>query len=82
MEIPAEMFTRRELVRTVAAAAATGLAVTAKGLAAEYQQYDGLGLSQLIASKQITPLELLNAVRARAEVVNSKLNALCQQFFD
>jgi len=75
------MFTRRELVRTVAAAA-SGFAGTSKGLATEYQQYDGLGLAQLIASKQITPLELLNAVRARAEVVNSKLNALCQQFFD
>ncbi len=60
------MFTRRELVRTVAAAA-SGFAVTSKGLATEYQQYDGLGLAQLIASKQITPLELLNAVRARAE---------------
>ena len=75
------MLTRRELVQTVAVAA-SGIAVTSKGLAAEYQQYDGLGLAQLIASKQITPLELLNAVRARAEVVNSKLNALCQQFFD
>ena len=75
------MLTRRELVQTVAAAA-SGIAVTSKGLAAEYPQYDGLGLAQLIASKKITPLELLNAVRARAEVVNSKLNALCQQFFD
>src|SRR5260370_12019049 len=75
------MLTRRELVQTVAAAA-SGIAVTSKGLAAEYPQYDGLGLAQLIASKKITPLELLNAVLARAEVVNSKLNALCQQFFD
>src|ERR1700730_6120279 len=75
------MFTRRELVQTVAAAA-SGFAVTSKGLAAEYQQYDGLGLAKLIASKQITPLELLNAVHARATVVNSKLNALSQQFFD
>src|SRR6266481_4959552 len=69
------------MVQTVTAAASS-FAVTSKGLAAEYQEYDALGLAQLIASKQITPLELLNAVRARAEVVNSKLNALCQQFFD
>src|SRR4051812_32109942 len=75
------MLTRREIVRT-AAAAATGLALAPKGLAAEYQQYDGLGLAQLIAKKHITPLELLNAVRARAEAVNPKVNALSQQFFD
>ena len=75
------MFTRRELVRTVAAAA-SGLAVTSKGIAAEYQQYDGLGLAQLITTKQITPLELLNAVHVRSEAVNAKLSALCQQFFD
>jgi len=75
------VITRRDVVRTAAAAAA-GLAQTPKGLAAEYPQHDGLGLAQLIASKQITPLELLNAVRARAEVVHSKLNVLCQQFFD
>src|SRR5687768_17514301 len=75
------MVTRREVVRTAAAAAA-GLAVTPKGLAAEYQQYDGLGLVKLLTKKQITPLELLNAVRARTEAVNAKLNALSQKFFD
>lgn len=52
------------------------------GLAREYDQYDGLGLAELIAKKQITPLELLNAVRERVEVVNPKLNPLCHLFFD
>jgi Asp-tRNA(Asn)/Glu-tRNA(Gln) amidotransferase A subunit family amidase len=74
------MISRREIVRTGATAA--GLALTPRGLAAEYQQYDGLGLAQLIAKKQVTPLELLNAVRTRVEAVNPKLNALCQQFFE
>ncbi len=74
------MVTRRQLIRTTAAAA--GAALEPRGLAAEYHQYDGLGLAQLIAKKQITPLELLHAVRARAEAVNAKLNALSQQFFD
>lgn len=50
--------------------------------AREYDQYDGLGLAELIAKKQITPLELLSAVRERVEVVNPKLNALCHIFFD
>ena len=52
------------------------------GLAREYDQYDGLGLAELIAKKQVTPMELLNAVRERVEVVNPKLNALCHIFFE
>jgi amidase len=52
------------------------------GLAAEYDKYDGLGLAELIAKKQITSLELLGAVRARVEALNPKLNALCHLFFD
>ena len=74
------MVTRREIIRTAPAAA--GAALAHNGLAAEYQQYDGLGLAHLIAKKQITPIELLNHVRARAGLVNPKLNALCQLFFD
>src|ERR1700739_2955762 len=52
------------------------------GLAAEYGNYDGLGLADLIAKKEITPLELLRAVRQRVDALNSKLNALCHLFFD
>ncbi len=52
------------------------------GLAAEYTNYDGLGLAELIASKKISPLELLNAVRQRVEAFNPRLNALCHLFFD
>ena len=52
------------------------------GLALEYDKYDGLGLAELIAKKQITPLELLTAVRKRVELLNPKLNALCHLFFD
>ena len=52
------------------------------GLAAEYDQYDGLGLAALIAKRQVTPLELLNAVKQRLEAVNPKLNATAQVFFD
>ena len=52
------------------------------GLADEYHKYDGLGLAELIAKKQVTPLELLTAVRQRVELLNPKLNALCHLFFD
>src|ERR1700751_4039866 len=52
------------------------------GLAAEYRNYDGLGLADLIAKKEITPLELLRAVRQRVDGLNPKLNALCHLFFD
>ena len=40
---------------------------------AEYQDYDGLGLAELIRSKEITPGEVLEAAIARVEAVNSPL---------
>jgi len=52
------------------------------GLAAEYANYDGLGLAGLIAKKKITPLELLNAVHQRVNAFNPELNACCHLFFD
>jgi len=52
------------------------------GLAADYTHYDGLGLAELIATGQIGPLELLHAVRERADALNPKLNAFCQLFYD
>lgn len=52
------------------------------GLAAEYDHYDGLGLAALVVKRQVTPLELLNAVRLRLEAINPKLNATAQVFFD
>ncbi|HEX8999154.1 MAG TPA: amidase [Blastocatellia bacterium] len=52
------------------------------GLAAEYEKYDALGLAELIARRQITPQELLAAVRQRVEALNPKLNAFCHLFFD
>lgn len=52
------------------------------GLAAEYGNYGGLGLADLIAKKEITPLELLRAVRQRVDALNPKLNALSHLFFD
>ncbi|MBA0048296.1 amidase [Mycobacteroides sp. LB1] len=42
----------------------------------EYSQYDATGLAELVATKQVTPAELLTAARARAEAVNGKINAI------
>ncbi len=50
--------------------------------AMDYDQYDGLGLAELIRAKQITPFELLHAVEQRLEAVNPKLNAFASLFFD
>jgi amidase len=56
--------------------------VRLSGLTAEYDQYDGLGLAALVAKRQVSPLELLNAVKQRFEAINPKLNATAQVFFD
>jgi amidase len=87
---------RRELLARLAAAGALaplmslergvrsagGAPLPFSGLAAEYDRHDGLGLAELIAKKQISPLELLQAVRARVERLNPKVNAFCQLFFE
>ena len=52
------------------------------GLSAEYDQYDAMALAQLIAARQIAPLELLNALRAKVEAINPKINAFSHQCFD
>jgi amidase len=55
---------------------------TPRGLAAEYDSYDALGLAELIAKKEITPIELLDAVRQNVEAINPRINAFNQLFFD
>jgi amidase len=52
------------------------------GLAGEYDKYDGLGLAALVAKREVTPLELLEAVQRRLEALNPKLNAVAHLFFD
>ncbi|HEY9430797.1 MAG TPA: amidase [Blastocatellia bacterium] len=56
--------------------------MTLTGLPSEYDKYDALGLAELIAKKQITPAELLDAVRHRVEAINPKINAFNHLFFD
>ncbi len=76
-----EHLTRRDMLKKGTMAAAITL-MNPNNAALDYEKYDGLGLADLIRKKQIMPLELLNAVRAKAEALNPKINALCHLFFD
>ncbi len=81
-----DKITRRDLLKRCAIAAGVGGAMTLtdpqSGFAAEYDQYDALGLAELISKKKITASELLEAVRKRIERLNPKLNAFSQLFFE
>jgi len=42
-----------------------------------YEQYDGLGLAELVKRRELTPGDLLDAALARVEQLNPKLHAVC-----
>lgn len=73
---------RRQMLKNTAVASVGVTLGNLSGLAAEYDKYDALGLAELIARKQFTPLELLHAMRQRLEAINPQLNAFSQLFFD
>ena len=47
-----------------------------------YSDFDGLGLAQLVATKQVTPAELVEAAISRVERHNPTLNAVVYKGFD
>ena len=49
---------------------------------AEYQNYDALGLAELIRAKEVTPGEVLEAAIARVESVNPAINAVVNKMYD
>ncbi|NOT39613.1 MAG: amidase, partial [Alphaproteobacteria bacterium] len=49
---------------------------------AQYTDYDGLGLAQLVRDKDVSPVELLEAAIERAERHNGKLNAIVHKAYD
>lgn len=49
---------------------------------AEYDQYDGLGLAELVRSKQVSPAELVEEAIRRIEQYNPKLNAVVYKMYD
>lgn len=42
----------------------------------DYEQYDALGLAELVRKREVTPLELVNAAIERIEGLNPRLNAV------
>jgi amidase len=49
---------------------------------AQYADYDGLGLAELVKNKDVTQAELLEEAIARAERHNGKLNAIVYKAYD
>lgn len=52
------------------------------GLFPEYEQYDALGLAQLIRTRQVSAVEVLEAALERVERRNPALNAVVARFDD
>ena len=48
----------------------------------EYEQYDALGLADLVRRKEVTPGELLDAAIERVEVRNPAVNAVVMKLYD
>jgi amidase len=49
---------------------------------AEYENYDALGLAELVRQRQVTPIELLEAALERVEVRNPTVNAVVMRLDD
>ncbi|HEX7954561.1 MAG TPA: amidase, partial [Burkholderiales bacterium] len=49
---------------------------------AEYEQYDALGLAELVRHKEVTPAELLEAAIERVEARNPAINAVTMKLYD
>jgi Asp-tRNA(Asn)/Glu-tRNA(Gln) amidotransferase A subunit family amidase len=49
---------------------------------AEYEQYDALGLADLVRRKEVTPVELLEAAIGRVEARNPAINAVVMKLYD
>lgn len=49
---------------------------------ADYAKYDGLGLAELIARKDVTPKELAQTAVAAIELANPKINAVVETYPD
>jgi amidase len=49
---------------------------------AEYAEYDGMGLAELVRKRAVHPRELVEAAIERIEAGNPKLNAIVRPLFD
>jgi Asp-tRNA(Asn)/Glu-tRNA(Gln) amidotransferase A subunit family amidase len=48
----------------------------------EYDQYDGLGLAELVKKKEISAVEICEEAIARIERINPQLNAVITRTYD
>jgi amidase len=48
----------------------------------DYDKYDGLGLAELVRSKQVKPIELVEEAIDRIEKLNPRLNAVVHKMYD
>ncbi|MCE9648276.1 MAG: amidase [Parvibaculum sp.] len=48
----------------------------------DYDKYDGLGLAELVAKREVKPEELLDEAIARTEKLNPKINAVVLKHYD
>src|SRR5215467_11331438 len=78
--------TRRRFLKQSAAfsllASHPVLAAQAKRQLARLVSYDALGLADLIKSKKVSPLELVDDVIRRVELVNLRINAVLTKNLD
>ena len=49
---------------------------------AEYENYDALGLAELVRWRKVTPVELLDAAIARVDARNGVVNAVTMPLYD
>ncbi len=48
----------------------------------EYDQYDGLGLAELVRKKEVRPVELVEEAISRIERLNPQINAVIEKMYD
>ncbi len=61
---------------------ATDEAAPATVVESEFSAYDGVGLAELVAKGEATPLELVEDVLRKIDAVNGRLNAVLPALFD
>lgn len=78
------MMSRRDLIVTGAAAAMvpSGSTLAAASSASPLDQYDALGLAQLVRQRQVSASELLEAAIERVEALNPRFNFMARSFYD
>jgi amidase len=78
-------FSRRAVVGAAAAASTTfaaGLRARAAAPTHDFAELDAIAQAELVKTKQVKPIDLVNAAIARIESLNPRLNAVVTKCFD